>query len=221
MLFAFFKESLSSLHLRLINSVIRNTFPLHLSFKVFPRQKSKIARRRGYYSVTLLESSWVGGCMRFSWSTIPDFYHSAWLTVDTQKIFIKGMNQWALYQRLEAISISVLSSFFLRIPLHSADSDCGMFQNLVMGITESTTSHYLVGQQLPSSSWVCRWAACVQRGDAHSLGNWLQICHDTHKPWTTQGKTGLNELLNIKEAPMGVWQPEQPRRHFVLVPACS
>ena len=45
MLFPFFKESLSSLHLGLINSGIRNTFPMHLSFKVFPRQKSKIAEK--------------------------------------------------------------------------------------------------------------------------------------------------------------------------------
>ena len=69
MLFAFFKKSLSSLHLGLISSGFWNTFQKQLSFKVFPRQKSKIVRR-WYYSVILLASSRVGRHMCFWRSTV-------------------------------------------------------------------------------------------------------------------------------------------------------
>ena len=93
MLFPFFKESLSSLHLGLINSGIRNTFPMHLSFKVFPRQKSKIAEKMALLCDIVRVIPSRGLYAFFMIYCVPDSCHSAWLTVDNQKIFIKGMNQ--------------------------------------------------------------------------------------------------------------------------------
>lgn len=97
-----------------------------------------------------------------------------------------------------------LKQLFLRIPFAlSAHSGCGMFQILAMGTIEGTTSHGQVEQQLPSPSWGWRWAACVQRRDVHSLGSWLQICHNTHKPLAAQEKTGLRWALAYKGGSSG------------------
>lgn len=98
-----------------------------------------------------------------------------------------------------------LSSFFLRIPLHSADSGCGMFQNLAMGISED--AH----QSLPGWAATPKLQLSLQVGSMCSEGEMSTAWETGSKsatihisPGLLKGRQDSDELLNIKEAPMGV-----------------
>lgn len=88
--------------------------------------------------------------------------------------------------------------------MHSADSDCGMFQNLAMGITESTTSHSWLGSssQAPAESAGGQHVFRGEMRTAWETGSKSAMIHIS--PGPLKGRQDSDELLNIKEAPKGV-----------------
>jgi hypothetical protein len=166
----------------------------------------------------MLESPWIGVPIVFTVTYCICNLHSAWLMVVAEKLVVSKMSQaWSFVK------------------------GCGfqqhhkqLFQQVLPHSYQTLISGFGCGHHRGNSQLLASWAeasqpqlmsACVQhvfRGKmctAWETGSKSATINIS--PGPLQGRQDSDELLNIKEAPEGVWQPEQPRRHIVPLPKLS